>query len=153
MRKQTPTKGIHRGRRRRPLWRAAEGRPPFVGACFRTFGVFDKLRRHQDPSKCIKIHANPSIQSSPGPIGPILGHMGPLYGGYISFRGTPLLHISFCGHKIDTPICLWRTTSQPRASNATVQERPSQPNAICIHVYCGVSTIVWEAPIGTNRSQ
>ena len=34
--------------------------PPFVGACFRTFGVFDKLRRHQDPSKCIKIHANPS---------------------------------------------------------------------------------------------
>ena len=101
----------HKGRR--PSAASTEGgrrlrrRPPsvvpFVGACFRTFGVFDKLRRHQDPSKCIKIHANPSIQSGPDPIGPILGPMGPLYGGSISFCGTPLLHISFCGPKIDTP--------------------------------------------------
>ena len=30
-------------------------------ACFRAFDQFDKLQRHQDPSKCIKIHANPSI--------------------------------------------------------------------------------------------
>ena len=42
--------------------RVAGRPPPFVWACFRTFGVFDKLRRLQDPSKCIKIRANPSIQ-------------------------------------------------------------------------------------------
>ena len=51
VRKQAPTKGTTEGGRRPP---------PFVGACFRTFGMFGKLRRHQDPSKCIKIHANPS---------------------------------------------------------------------------------------------
>ena len=47
-----------------PLWRQGGRRPPpFAGACFRTFGVFDKLRRHQDPSKRIKIHAKPSNQN------------------------------------------------------------------------------------------